>query len=100
MRIIRQNLIRHRINVLARFILRDVQLDQIGALQRRSIHRVRPALFNPGKNMREFENGARRRAHWMRKRLQREGAKVEGKAFERALVVAPPSLCDASADTG
>ena len=50
--------------------------------------------------MREFENGARRRAHRMRKWLQREGAEVERKAFERALVVAPPSLCNASADTG
>ena len=78
MRIICQHLIRHRIDVLCRLILCDVQPDEIRAFQRRPVHGVRPALLDPGEDVSDIENDARLRAHRMRIWLQRERAKIEG----------------------
>ena len=78
MRIIRQHLVRHRINVLSGLVLRDVQPDQIRAFQRRSVHGVRPMLLDPGENIRDVEDGARLRTYRVRIWLQRERTEIEG----------------------
>lgn len=77
MRIIREDLERHRVDILARLVLREIELNEIRAFERRSVHRVRAMLFQPGKNVRQVEDRPRRCANRMRERLEGERAEVE-----------------------
>lgn len=96
MRIIRENLIRDRVNVLPRLILRDVQLNQIRAFQRRAVDGVCSAVFDPGKDVGEVEDCPRGGADGVLVWLEGKGTEVEGEASEGGLV-AFPSFADAGA---
>lgn len=86
MRIIRENLIRNGIDVLPGLILRNVQLDQVRAFQRRSVDGVRSAVFDPGEDVGEVEDCSRGGADGVLVWLEGEGAEVEGEASEGGLV--------------
>lgn len=96
MRIIRENLVRNGIDVLPGLILRNVQLDQVRAFQRRAIDGVRSAVFYPGEDVGEVEDCSRGGADGVLVWLEGEGAEVEGEASEGGLV-AFSSFADACA---
>lgn len=76
-RVVRKGLERDGVDVLARIVLGKVQLDQIRALERRSIYGVRAVLLDPWYNRCQVENRPVRGAHRVRERLQRQGAEIE-----------------------
>ena len=98
MGIIREDLVRDRINVLAIVVLGEVQLDELGAFERRARDRVGAVLLEPGQDVGQVEDGAVGRADWMRKRLQRDGAEFEGKPLERG--ARPLGFAQAGASAG
>lgn len=78
MGVIRKNLIRDGVDIFAGVVLRDRQLNQIRALERRSVNGIRPVLLNPGQDICEVENRAGLRTDGMLEGLQRERAELEG----------------------
>lgn len=99
MRIIRENLIRDRIDILPRLILRNVQLNQVRAFQRRSVDGIRSALFDPGEDVGEVKDCSRGCADGMLVWLEGKGAEVEGEASKGGLAVAFARFSDARAGT-
>jgi len=97
MRIIREDLIRDRIDILPGLILRDIQLDQVRTFQRRSVDRVSSTLFDPGEDVGEVEDCSGGSADGVLVWLEGEGAEVKGEASEGSLAVAFARFSDAGA---
>ena len=80
--VIRKNLVRDRIDILALIVLGEVELDEVTALQSLAIYGVRAMLLYPWQNVSEVEDGAFGGADGVFEGLERDGAEVEGEALE------------------
>lgn len=58
MRIVRQDLVCHGIDIFVLFILRNGEFDEVGAFQRRAIDWVSPMFFDPWQDICEVEDDA------------------------------------------
>ena len=63
--IVRNDLEGDRVDIFALLVLREVQLDQFSAFQRLSVNWVSSMLLQPGKDIRQVEDGAVGGAYWM-----------------------------------
>lgn len=70
--VVRQDLEGDWINIVAVLIFCEGQLDELGALQRRSVDRVCPMFLDPRENVREVEERSIVCADRMRERLKGE----------------------------
>lgn len=98
--IIRQDLVGNRVDVIALLVLRDGELDQVGAFQRRPIHRIRPMLLNPRQDVCEIEDSSCGCADRMRKWLEGEGAEIKWQALECRVGASVSGPGNASARAG
>lgn len=98
--VVREDLIRDRIDVLVLGVPRKLQLDQVPLFQRRSVCRVRLVLQQPPQDILMVENHPRGGTHRRREWLQAQCAEVEWKSFECRLcafaVTAAPAHARAS----
>lgn len=82
MRVIREHLIRHRIDVFVRLVLGNIQLDEVRCFERGSVDGIRAVFFDPWEDYCEVEDCPGCGADGVGEGLEGERAEVEGKAFE------------------
>lgn len=82
MRVVCEDLERDRIDILALLVLGEVELGQLAAFQRRTGDWVRAMLLQPRQDVGQVERRPIGGADGMLKRLEGDGAEVEGQALE------------------
>ena len=82
MRVVREDLVRDRIDHFAVIVLRKVKLHELGRFERGAVDRVRSVLQQPWQDVVDVEDGAVGGADGGFEGLERDGAEVEWESFE------------------
>lgn len=82
MRVVSEDLERHGIDHLALIVLREIKLNQFGALHRKARDGIGAVFLEPGEDVGEVEDGAVARADGVGEGLEGNGAEVEGESLE------------------